>query len=258
MEQPAKTPIDWKVILKKMLVCLVGMFITGVGVVFYLRAKIGLDPISVWTNGLSKLLGLEFGWASFVNSMFFLAVALVIARRNIGIGTVFLAVCGGPIIDVVERAMNSFVPPDGVYTLPQQVAMLIGGVLFLCLGLAFVVSVRFGFNPNDAVLFKICEWTRIQYRWIKITADWTLALIGWLIGGEIGIGTIVGAFAFGPLITEFVKLYNKTVLRLLGLQDERNEFKKMPKAPPAAPPTTPPAEGEGAPGPEKQAPAQGE
>lgn len=213
-------------LLKKSLVCGIGLIITGFGVIFYLRANLGVDPLSVWANGLSKIFHISFGTAVFYNGMVILALGIIFARKNIGFGTVFNVALGGQAINLVEYLLSGALPEGGEFSLPVQIALLIGGVIVLCMGLALVISCRFGYNANDVLLFRISDATHIQYRWVKVATDWMFVGGGFLLGGQVGIGTVVGAFTFGPLITEIVKIYNKTILKPLGLQDERNEFKK--------------------------------
>lgn len=227
MKLPGKS--EWIVILKKSLLCYIGMVITAFGVVFYLRAGLGVDPLSVWANGLSKVFGTTFGTAVFYNGLVILTLAILFARKNIWIGTVFNVLLGGPTINMVESALMSVLPQGGDYSLPIRILLLAGGIIVLCSGLSFVVSARFGFNANDALLFKIADKTRIQYRWIKVTTDWMFVVGGFFLGGSVGVGTVLGAFLFGPLITEIVKIYNKTFLKALGLWDERNEFRRPPQ-----------------------------
>lgn len=214
------------VILKKSALCLVGVAVYAFGAVFLLRSGLGLDPIAVWADGIAKTFRISFGDAIWVISILLILLAILLARKNIGIGTVFFVALGGPAINLAEFLLRDALPGNGSYTLISQIILFGCAVLLICLGLAVVVACRFGFNAGDAVLFVIADKTRIQFRWLRVANDWFYVIIGFFMGGSVGIGTLVGAFLYGPLITEAVKFYNKTILKWLGLQDIRNEFRR--------------------------------
>ncbi len=211
---------------KKMLLCGVAALLIGVGVVFYLRCGYGVDPISVWVDGLSKALGIRYGTALLYHMLVLLGAGLVLARQNMGVGTVFIILVGGPAVNLVEGLLADSLPANGVYPTAYRVLMLAGGVLFLSLGLALQVSCRFGYNTNDVLLFKIVQLTGLQYHWVKVAGDWVFVLAGFLLGGAAGVGTVLSALLVGPLIRTFAKFYNHTILKVLHLQDERNEFQQ--------------------------------
>jgi len=211
-------------ILKKCIICTIASFVIGVGVVLYIRCNLGVDPMSVFAQGLSKIFNVRFGDATIISSSTFLVVGFFFARENIGFGTIFTTLISGKIINLTENMLLGILPMGANYSMPMRAAMLIGGVIFLSLGLAGVVSCRFGYNSFDVNLFKIVDLTKIEYRWIKIVSDCTFVLLGYLLGGTAGIGTLAGAFLVGPIITEFVKVYNKTILKTMNMQDVRNEF----------------------------------
>lgn len=217
---------SWAVILKKSMLCFVGLVINAFGAVFLLRAGFGMDAFGVWAGGVSNTFHITFGDAILVTSLTLLTLALIFARHNVGIGTVFFVALAGSSINVVESLLWGVLPKGAVFPLPLQALLFSFGILFVCMGLSMIVACRFGYNTGDALLFKISDKTHIQYRWLRITNDCLYVFFGFLLGGSVGIGTLTGAFLYGPLIVEIVKVYNKTILKWTGLQDERNEFKK--------------------------------
>lgn len=225
----------WIAILKKSILCYCGMVVTAFGAIFLLRSGFGMDPMAVMEVGLANTFHITFGDAIIIVSTSLLVLALLFARRNIGIGTVFFVAFGGITVNYVEGLLSGILPKNGSYELWFQAVLFVFAILFVCMGLAMIVACRFGYNAGDALLFKIADKTHIQYRWLKIANDFLYVLAGYLLGGTVGLGTIFGAFVFGPLIVEIVKVYNKTILKWTGLQDERNEFKVQKKeARPAA------------------------
>lgn len=213
---------------KKFLLCTAGLIVMALGVVFFLRSGLGVDPISVWEDGLSKALGIRFGTAALSTTAIIMTISLFVARKNIGIGTIYSAVGFGPTMNILEALLADVLPADAVYAMPVRILMLGLGMLGLCAGIAFLVAARFGYNVTDILLFQIAENTRFQYRWIKVITDCLFVLAGFLLGGAVGVGTIVSALGTGPLVTFFVRLYNRTLLKAMGLADERNELRKEP------------------------------
>lgn len=211
---------------KKMLLCGIAALLIGFGVVFYLRCGYGVDPISVWVDGLSKTFHIRYGTALLYHMLALLALGLLLARHNMGVGTVFIILAGGPAVNLIEGLLVDILPKDGVYTVMQRVCMLAAGIVLLSLGLALQVSCRFGYNTNDVLLFKIVQLTGLQYHWVKVAGDWVFVGAGFLLGGAVGVGTLLSALLVGPLIRTFVKFYNHTILKVLHMQDERNEFQQ--------------------------------
>ncbi len=190
-----------------------GQFFTALGVVFMLQANLGLEPWSVLQQGLHHALGISFGTAVVVVSTSIILLDLLLGER-IGLGMVFSALLCGPIIDVITALDR----------IPQQTKLL-PGLAFLLLGLELLafgtwlsMKVGLGCGARDALMVAMARRTGITVGICRVTSELTATLLGWLLGGQVGIGTIVSAAGIGALIE-----LNFRLLRYQALE-EKHEY----------------------------------
>ncbi|MCI8475125.1 MAG: hypothetical protein HFF07_07285 [Oscillospiraceae bacterium] len=207
--------------LKKLLLCTLGYGIMSTGITVTLRTNFGVDPLSVLEEGLAQRLHTSFGNAAILVMVVMLAASALVDRRGIGFGTLYSVAVLGPFVTVAQTLLRDVPPPT---TLPTRILTLLLGFLMLCVGSALVVGIRFGYHVRDIILFYLEERLGIPYRWWRIGIDCLCVLAGYLLGGPIGVGTILCALGSGPLITVFVDRYDRWILQPLGLGDPRNRM----------------------------------
>jgi uncharacterized membrane protein YczE len=177
-------------------IVVLGLLIASTGVSFYLKSGLGVDAFSVFCGGLAKLLHISFGLALQISSFFLIAIIAVIDRSLLGIGTVMHALLMGVFIDVITRL--GLIQSSGA---PLQSIFYVGiGVLLVGFGLAIYIKAGIGSGALDATMFLLHKKSRIELRWIKIGLDFFLACFGYLLGGALGITTLVTVLLTGPII----------------------------------------------------------
>lgn len=185
----------------KMLLITLSTFLVAVGITLFLQSSLGSDPMTVWVQGLSQSLVMPLGNASLLNNGVMLAVALVIARRYIHVGTIISALGTGPMLMILVPLVRLWAGPmPGLST--RIILMLLGHVI-MCYGIALNLSVHFGYITPDAIIVTICDHFHLEYRYIRIMADLMFTLVGFLLGGIIGVGSLVAGFTGGPIISWF-------------------------------------------------------
>ena len=214
--------ISKKQLWGKILLCFVGNFVACIGCAFFIDSQLGSDPISVFLDGLTATFGVSLGTASAIYTYGTLAVALLFAFKYLNLGTIISSVVWANVLgwaDIVIRATWG-----NEIDLTTKVLFLVIGVIVMPAGLALSVSARFGFGSMDSILFRISDKIpKLNYGNLKMIADGTWIVIGFLMGGIVGVGSIVGFLFTGPLISFFVKLYNKFILGIFDLKDPMNE-----------------------------------
>ncbi len=211
------------VAIKKSVLFFIYIVLLAIGVLFFVESGFGTDPISLFVQGLMNVFPFSFGTLTLLNNVTFLVLACLLARKNVFVGTFLGSFTLGPMLSFLEPYFDMIFP--GEYSFGIRVLFLIAGIIIESVGIGLAIGVRFGLGSTDALIFGISDFTRIPYKYIKITSDFTFSMVGALLGGVLGVGTIISVFMLGPLITFFVKLYNRTILKALNIQDERNEFK---------------------------------
>ena len=180
---------------------LLGLTIAHLGVTLFLLSNLGSDPFNVLIQGLHSALP----WPAFMDthgrvhllvSLLIMLVLLLAAKGFVKIGTVICMALGGPIIDLWEMLLG---PMLGVLPLGGRIALLVAGCVILAFGMTVVISSDLGAGPNDLVAVSISELSKKPFGVVRVCVDVAFALVGWLLGGVLGVGTVVCAFLVGPV-----------------------------------------------------------
>lgn len=170
----------------------VGLVLYGVSIGFLVRSGYGLAPWSVFESGLIHHVPLTLGEA--VIAVSFVLLLLWIPLREVpGLGTISNAVIVGLALD----ATTGLVPaPDAIVL---RVALMLGGVALCGLATAMYIGAQFGRGPRDGLMTGLSRRTGRSLRLVRTCLEVTVVLIGLLLGGALGIGTVLYALAIGPL-----------------------------------------------------------
>ncbi|WP_435771588.1 hypothetical protein [Nocardioides sp. SYSU DS0651] len=188
--------------LRRLALLFGGCVILGVGVGLLLRADLGSDGYSSLANGLSLALELEFWIANVAVGLGFLAVA---ASRRLwpGVGTLVQVVVVGATISVVLELVRT---PDGW---PARVALLVAAFPVLAVGIATYLGSRTGAGPAEAAAL---AWDPpVPFKWSYSVVQGGGAVVGWLLGATIGVGTIATIVLLGPLVALAARLLHLDV-----------------------------------------------
>lgn len=158
-----------------------------------IRASLGLGPLYVVQQGLARTVGTSIGHAVIVTGLA-LVVVSVSLRVLPGPGTVVLPVLGGVTLD----AMLPGVP--AVHGLWVRAAVVVLATWFMALGGALVIRASIGVAPYDAVMLGIGARTGGSLRRIRLLMELAMLLCGWLLGGTVGVGTVVTGLLIGPAL----------------------------------------------------------
>lgn len=170
-----------------------GLFLYGIGISLMVRGAIGVSPWDVLAQGVSLRTGLAFGLVTNIIGAFVLLLWIPI-RQKPGIGTVANVLLIGPSAQL------------GLWLLPAPDELL-PRVLMFALGLAVVaiatgmyIGARMGPGPRDGLMTGIHRRYGVKI-WIARTAvELTVLVIGWVLGGNVGIGTLAFALLIGPMV----------------------------------------------------------
>lgn len=169
-----------------------GFVLVAVGVAMMIRAEIGVAPYDVLTTGLAQAAGIDIGLAAMLLPLVFTLLGWAIGRAP-GPGTVLAVLLVGPILGLVLDA------------LPHQEAMAVrvplfaGAFLLIAAGITAVVIAEIGPGPAEIVMLAVHD-KGYPLAPVRTVMELTCVAIGWAIGGQIGVGTIVVAVLIGPTL----------------------------------------------------------
>ena len=202
---------DLRIWIKRVILLLIGLTIAHLGVTLFLLADLGSDPFNVLIQGLFRFLPwpgfMTHGYVHMGVSFLIILVLLVVDRNYIRIGTLLCMFLGGPIIDVFTILLGGLINAQSAMAL--RLVALVAGCVILAFGMPIVIQSKAGTGPNDLVAVVISDKTRWKFGVVRICVDVCFALAGFLLGGTVGLGTIICAFLVGPAAQIFMPLSGK-------------------------------------------------
>ncbi|MCI5530091.1 MAG: hypothetical protein MR406_08155 [Blautia sp.] len=211
---------SFKEIFLRVIILMAGLTIAHFGVTLFLLANLGSDPYNVLVQGVYRTVSGMTGWAVLTHGRVHIAlcfliilVLLVVDRTYIKLGTVLCMIFGGPIIDVFTLLLNPLVSEDSA--LPYKIFILALGCVILAYGMTIVIKSDAGTGPNDLVAVVISDKTKKSFGIVRIVVDVVFVLVGFLLGGSVGIGTIICAGCVGPVANFFLPINEKVVQKIL-------------------------------------------
>lgn len=210
--------VPLSIFLKKGLMCLVGVAFIGFAIAFNASALMGNDPISVFFDGaralIARLIGFDdLGVATNVVNYTLLLIIFFIAREYISFGTFIYAL---PMGSFIQLGFNLFaalkIPVDVVY---WQVFSFVLGCFMLFVGISIFIAADFGLDPWTALTLFLTKKTNKPLNIVKVALDVVTLVLGWLLGGRVGIATIFAALTGGPTIQKFSSIFEKLFAKFL-------------------------------------------
>jgi uncharacterized membrane protein YczE len=178
---------------------LVGLVGYGLSMAMMVRAGLGLDPWDVFHQGLAGRTGMTLGVATAVVGVAVL-LAWIPLRNRPGIGTVANVVV---IAVTVDAALAILPEPTG---LPIRIAMMLGAVALNAVSTVLYIGAGLGPGPRDGLMTGLVARTGLSVRSVRTSIEATVLGIGWLLGGTVGVGTLVYAFGIGPLVQLVIRM----------------------------------------------------
>ncbi len=208
---------EWGV---RIVILLIGLWIAHFGVTLFLLSDLGSDPFNVFVQGVFRSLERVTRWPFLTHGRTHVAISLLIVlvllavdRSYIKIGTALCMVFGGPIIDVFTRLLQPLFDGAGM---GFRLAALVAGCVILACGMTVVIRSDAGTGPNDLVALVISDKTRFRFSLTRVAVDAAFALLGFLLGGTVGLGTLICMFLVGPVAGIFLPINGRIVERTVA------------------------------------------
>ena len=181
---------------------LVGLVLYGAGCAIMVRAGIGLDPWTVFAQGLSRQTGVGIGWVT--NIVGFLVLLLWIPlRQRPGLGTVATILLVGT---SMQATLAVFPAVDGF---ALQLIAFVAGMVLVAVASGLYIGADFGPGPRDGLMTGL----HARFGWpiwaARLGVEASVLLAGWILGGTVGIGTIIFALGIGPLVHRTLPLFDR-------------------------------------------------
>ena len=177
---------------QRLIQLLIGLFLYGIGIALIVRGAIGVAPWDVLTQGLDSHLHLGFGLVTTIVSGVVLLLWIPL-RQRLGVGTVANALLVGPSADV-----GLWLIPVGL-DLWLRVLLFTAGLVLLAIASGIYIGASLGPGPRDGLMTGLHDRTGWPIWAVRTGIEGSVLIIGWLLGGNVGVGTVAFALLVGPL-----------------------------------------------------------
>ncbi|EPC2363278.1 TPA: YitT family protein [Citrobacter freundii] len=179
--------------LRRLLQLFIGLTLYGVSTAMFVRADLGADPWNVFHLGVANLLSMNIGVVIIAVGVLVL-LAWIPLRQRPGFGTLSNVIMIGLAADAALLVIPGF------ESLLARSGLLVSAVILNALATSLYIGAGFGAGPRDGLMTGIHARTGWPVRRIRTAIEVSVLLIGWLLGGTVGVGTVLYALAIGPLI----------------------------------------------------------
>ena len=173
--------------------CVTGLALFGVGISLQIESRLGNPPWDAFHQGVANQVGLGIGTVIILTGVALLVLFWIPLRQKPGLGTILNAIE----IGLVANFMLELIPV--VDAMALRIAMLVGGILLVALGSALYIGSGLGPGPRDGIMTGLAA-RGVKVRVARTGIEVTVLAIGWLLGGQVGVGTVLFALAIGPLV----------------------------------------------------------
>jgi len=198
----------------RLTLAIVGIFFIGIGVAFNAAAALGNDPIGIMYDGIRNVANLSPEQLGFASNIVNISLAVLVLSQNrhyISIGTLIYIIPYGAIVDMGRKVYYTLFR---IQTLPTQMLGAALGCTLLYMGVAMYIVADIGLDPFTGVVMVLRDKCKKEFKLVKICFDIMCVLIGFVLGGKLGVITIITAVTAGPVIqifADFIRVQLKRV-----------------------------------------------
>ncbi len=189
-----------RITLGQCAVAVLGILLVGSGVAFNAMAQLGNDPVGIFYDGIRSFLRLtpeELGFASNVVNVGLAVLLVFVGRRYLNLGTLIYILPYGLCVDFGSWLYECLFPANLLW---QRIAGSVAGCLLLYLGVAIYITMDIGVDPMTGTAMVLRDRLHWDYKRAKWLFDGIITVSGFLLGGTLGVVTILTALSAGPVI----------------------------------------------------------
>ncbi len=182
--------------------------------------RLGVGPWDVLHIGLTKNFGLTIGTWSIILGVIIIVVTSAVLKQWPKLGTWLNMILLGLFIDLFNWMLPEF------DTMTGQVIIFTLGVAVMSYGIGIYVAPNVGAGPRDSLMLILVDKLGISVKKVRTMIEVIVAVAGWLLGGPVGIGTVIIALLIGQIVHYALPQCRKLLLKIVGEEDEQILFGK--------------------------------
>jgi len=186
--------------LRRLVQLQVGLLLYGLSMALMIHSRLGLDPWDVFHQGVAKRLHLSFGTVVIIVGALVLLLWIPLRQRP-GVGTISNVVVIGVSVDVFLWLLPA---PSALWL---RITLLVAGVVLNGVATGMYIGARLGPGPRDGLMTGLVGRTGRSVRLVRTTIEVAVLLTGFLLGGTVGVATVLYAVSIGPLTQLFLPVF---------------------------------------------------
>ncbi len=190
-------------LIKKYLTAAAGALLLGIGIGFADLAAMGTDPFTVFLTGTYRRLGVTLGTMNLIVNLAQILLAFFVRRDTVSAATIIAMIGTSAGIDIPRILGIPSLPS------PAGTVWLVIGLMIYSFGIALTQLPQCGYSPYDAYIYSLIRLFPCAYHTMRWITDLLFVVIGYLLGGTIGIGTVVFLIFTGRLVEIFLDYLKK-------------------------------------------------
>ncbi|RJT83151.1 hypothetical protein D6T63_01475 [Arthrobacter cheniae] len=179
---------------------LIGLFLYGLSLAMMIRATLGVSPWDVLGQGGSLQTGIPFGFMTNIIGLVVLLLWIPLRQRP-GVGTILNVLLVGPSAEIGLALLGE---PSQLWA---RILLFTGGLVLLAVASGLYIGARLGPGPRDGLMTGIHARSGLPIWLVRTGIEGTVLLLGWVLGGSVGLGTVAFALLIGPLINLALPLF---------------------------------------------------
>jgi uncharacterized membrane protein YczE len=189
-----------------------GLWLYGLAAALQVRSGLGLDPWDVFHQGLSKHVGLAIGTVVIIVGAAVL-LAWIPLRQRPGLGTVSNVVLIGVSMNVSLELLSP------VHVMAGRIGEMVGGIVLCGIATGMYIGAHYGPGPRDGLMTGLARRTGRSIRLVRTGIEVTVLAVGFVLGGRVGVGTVLYALSIGPLAQLFLRVFEPSAVEAEGRED---------------------------------------
>ena len=186
-------PLNYKPGLKTIFYLVLGLFLFGLGDAIIIGSGAGVSPWTVLAQGVSNFTDWTIGFSTFIVSLSVLILWFPLKQQP-GIGTILNVIIIAGTIDLTLP----YLPSPNEY--PYQILQAAVGILAIGLGSGFYLAANLGPGPRDGLMVGLQKKTDLPIVTVRTALEVIVVISGWVMGGLVGLGTVMFVFGIGPAV----------------------------------------------------------
>ncbi|MCP3996816.1 MAG: hypothetical protein GY722_17405 [bacterium] len=174
-----------------------GLVLFGIGIALMVLADLGLSPWQVFHQGVSERISLAMGTVVILTGIVVL-LAWIPLRERFGLGTILNVALIGNVLNLALLVL-----PDSLDSLPARWLAMLGGVVLIGIGSGLYIGAGMGPGPRDGLMTGLAR-RGLHIGAVRAALEVSVLVVGWLLGGTVGAGTLAFAALIGPLVAFFL------------------------------------------------------